>query len=480
MSRPPAAFLSYVHFDDEHEEGRITELRKRLEGEIRVHTGLKDFTIFQDRDIHWGDQWQARIDSTLDATSFFIPILTPLFFRSDACREELTKFLDRETALQRHDLILPVYYVDAPGFNDPIKRAQDPLARTLAARQFADWRELRLEPRTDPRLGKMLAWMAVQLRDALERPDEPGRAVQETPARSRISTRLLGQPAAATEPSRGPTSKVEPPTHIVDPLYRGNFSTISAAISAAKPGDRILVRPGLYQEDLVIEKPLEILGDGPLEEIVVRASSRDVILFRATMGRVTNLTLRQDGAGIRYGVDISQGRLELEGCDITSQNNACVAIHHGADPRLRRNRIHGGKVGGVVFYDGGQGTLEDNEIFASGTSGVEIRGGSSPTLRRNRIHDGKTIGVLVHQSGEGVLEDNEIFANALGGVEIRSGGNPIFRRNRITANVTSAIWIHSGGGGTFLENDLRGNPRGVWNIADGCEPKVIRDRNLTK
>ena len=69
-----------------------------------------------------------------------------------------------------------------------------------------------------------------------------------------------------------------------------------------------------------------------------------MVVFRANISRIANLTLRQAGGeGTWYGVDIGQGRLELEGCDITSHSGACVAIHGGADPRLRRNTIHDGK-----------------------------------------------------------------------------------------------------------------------------------------
>ncbi|WP_172900054.1 hypothetical protein [Bradyrhizobium erythrophlei] len=48
------AFLSYVRSDDDHDGGRITAFRKRLEGEVRMQTG-QAFEIFQDRnDISWG------------------------------------------------------------------------------------------------------------------------------------------------------------------------------------------------------------------------------------------------------------------------------------------------------------------------------------------------------------------------------------------------------------------------------------------
>jgi len=59
----------------------------------------------------------------------------------------------------------------------------------------------------------------------------------------------------------GPASKVEPPTLVVDALHRGDHSTLTAALSAAGPGHRILIRPGLYQEGVVIDKPVEIIGE---------------------------------------------------------------------------------------------------------------------------------------------------------------------------------------------------------------------------
>ena len=37
--REPVAFLSYVRSDDEHDWGRITKLRQRLEGEVKIQTG---------------------------------------------------------------------------------------------------------------------------------------------------------------------------------------------------------------------------------------------------------------------------------------------------------------------------------------------------------------------------------------------------------------------------------------------------------
>ena len=172
---------------------------------------------------------------------------------------------------------------------------------------------------------------------------------------------------------------------MVDAYQRGDFATVRAAIKAAKAGDRILVRPGLYEEALVVDKPLEILGDGPVSDIEIRARDAHALVFKASIGRVANLTLRQAGGKENwYGVDITQGRLDLEGCDISSQGISCVAIRTGADPRLRRNKIHDGKTNGVIVYDSGLGTLEDNDITGNVYSGVEVKPAATPLCAATR------------------------------------------------------------------------------------------------
>jgi cell division septum initiation protein DivIVA len=174
VSSVPAAFLSYAHVDDEYDRGVITEFRKALEGAVRLQTGRRDVQIFQDRDnIGWGQEWKARIDSSLDAVTFLVPILTPSFFTSDQCRRELQRFLGREQRLSRRDLILPVYWISAAQLDNPARHSQDNLAQELADRQYTDWRELRFLQLTDPVARRALSGLATHFRDALDQAGLP-------------------------------------------------------------------------------------------------------------------------------------------------------------------------------------------------------------------------------------------------------------------------------------------------------------------
>ena len=457
LSRTALAFMSYVNLDDQHEQGRLTKFRERLSGEVRMQTG-EPFDIFQDRkDIAWGQQWQERINDSLNAVTFLIPIITPAFFKSTACRDELERFLKREEGLKRSDLILPVYYLACPVLSDKAKREHDKLAQIIAARQYADWRHLRFKPFDSKQVCEHLAKIAQQIVEALERSEAEASRLQpekdsSTPASSSTFTNTASgtqsiaqgnhaigtqinnyyaSPPQESRPQPVPVVKSGPLTVVVDQYGNGNYRTINEALDSAKPGTRILVRPGLYREGIIIDKPVEIIGDGEQDNIVIKASYKSTVRFQADNGRVANLTLRQASSSGWYGVDISKGRLELEDCDISSKGWFCVVIH----------------------------------------------GSANPCLRHCRIHDGDECGVFVRGNGQGTLEDNEIFANTLNGVTIIEGGNPTLRRNRISHNSNVGISVHSGGGGTFEGNDLRGNTNGAWCIDPSCEANVQRRNN---
>lgn len=165
MPGKPAAFMSYARFNDQQDDGKLTQFCQRLSAEVQVQTG-EQFPIFQDRsDIAWGQNWQKRIDETLDAVTLLLVIITPGFFRSTACRAEVERFLAREGALGRDNLILPVYYVSTPEVEDPRRRETDELARVLASRQYVDWRELRFKPFASPVVRRAIAQLATRMRD---------------------------------------------------------------------------------------------------------------------------------------------------------------------------------------------------------------------------------------------------------------------------------------------------------------------------
>jgi hypothetical protein len=197
VSGEPAAFMSYVHFDNEHNDGQLSEFRRLLSAEVQAQTG-QEFVIFQDRaHISWGQNWQRRIDEALDVVTLLLVIVTPGFFSSTACRAEVARFLERERELGRPDLILPLYYITAREIEDPVTRESDAMASVLASRQFADWRDLRFEPFTSPTVRRAIGQLASRMRDSFWQPGSGAARPAAGPERPAAAAAAPAEPADA-------------------------------------------------------------------------------------------------------------------------------------------------------------------------------------------------------------------------------------------------------------------------------------------
>jgi signal transduction histidine kinase len=143
MPEGASGFWSYAHDDNESEQNRIRRLAKDVEHEYELLTGGEKLELFlDDAKLKWGDDWQLKIQEALQATVFFIPIITPRYFRRPECRKELLAFAGQAESLGLNELLLPIYYVDVPGFD---KDSPDKAVALVARRQREDWRQLRLE-----------------------------------------------------------------------------------------------------------------------------------------------------------------------------------------------------------------------------------------------------------------------------------------------------------------------------------------------
>jgi nitrous oxidase accessory protein NosD len=211
-----------------------------------------------------------------------------------------------------------------------------------------------------------------------------------------------------------------------------DFASIAAALRAARPGDTIVVLPGRYAEELMVEQSVTLLGKGAREAIVIEGRAAPVLRCTAGSLRVENLTLRQGGGKNLDCVAVTGGSCTLIGCDVSAETaGACVNL----------------------------GSRDD------------------ALLRSNVIHDGGGWGVFIGGTGVVTLEENEITAHAYSGVTVMRDGYVLARRNRIMRNAQHAVRLYAGGGGAFEDNDLRGNYLATWNIEPGSYGKLLRERN---
>ncbi len=342
---------------------------------------------------------------------------------------------------------------------------------------------------------------------------------------------LVEEQPAAPSPEAEITIEPDPTTRqfVVDSRGNGDFTTIPPAIAAAMPGDTILLRRGTYPGNLVLRKPVRIIGDGGPGAVLLEHEGGTVITSTAPTGLLRNLHIRQTGRAPESGggVDIEAGNMTIEQCDITAQGGPCVAVSgdaaltiHGCTIHdgfaegvwvdtdatativdnditanasqgiivwsdlpviIRNNRIHAGYDMGIWLLSGSGAVIEHNDIFGNADDNLFISGGHTAIVRKNRIHGGRSDGIEINFEDEPAeeqctIEDNDIFDNANHGVSIVSRGLATVRNNRIHKNKETGIWFYDQSGGTIENNDIYSNMLSGIEISSGSNPAVQKNR----
>jgi len=246
------------------------------------------------------------------------------------------------------------------------------------------------------------------------------------------------------------------------------YSSIAAALADAGRGDRVIVRRGTYRESLVVDRPVELVGDGKASDIVVESQGRPALLLQAHRAAIRGLTfsaVRGEGAPALgdASVMVVRGRPTLESCLVFSELPAGVTVRGAASaPVLLKCAVWGAKECGVHVYDRASPVVDGCLIRNSGRVGIWLSDEADPIVRACEVTGSGTRGVFVAESALGTFDRCRVFENRGPGVEIAARANPMFQRCDIVKNDGAGIEASGGAGGVIRECRILDNSKGAW------------------
>jgi parallel beta-helix repeat protein len=334
---------------------------------------------------------------------------------------------------------------------------------------------------------------------------------------SRLAERTLAERVEREE-----RALVSARTLVVGP---GGYATITQAIDAARDGDTVLVKPGRYEESVVVEgKTITIQGDGDRDGIVVGWDHGPAFTLVATRSTLVGLTIvggrPRPATEVLASLQVTGGAPQLDGLRVThgrgivfrgtaagvitrsqiDSNDNGIWLHDAASPRIeendiwankvcgiyvggtgsdsliRANRIHDCQSAGISVWEGASPRVEENDIWAN-RGGIYVRGaGTDPLVRANRVHDAILgSGISVWEGASPRVEENDIWANRLPGISIRDAGtDPLVRANRVHDGHDRGIGVAEGASPRIEGNEVWANrSAGIWISGAGTSPVII-------
>jgi parallel beta-helix repeat protein len=117
--------------------------------------------------------------------------------------------------------------------------------------------------------------------------------------------------------------RVTPATFVVDSVGKGQYRTITAALSVAAPGDTVEIRDGIYHESLVVPRGVILRGAGSGSVRV--ESSQPLIMFGASAAVVRQIAFH----GKNGAVNVCRGsKIVLSDCAISSSAGDAIVGSH--------------------------------------------------------------------------------------------------------------------------------------------------------
>ncbi len=260
-------------------------------------------------------------------------------------------------------------------------------------------------------------------------------------------------------------------------------SPLQTLVDRAAPGETVVVGAGVYEGDLVIDKPLRLVGEGWPR--LVGSGTGSVVRVRADRVTVEGFDIDGKGGGDLgrdpAGVHVTGRSVTIRRCRI---RNTLFGVYlreaHGATVdrvtiRGIPGKLPGEKGSGVHVWNTDGFRLTGNDI-ADVRDGFYIQSSPHGFVAGNRARDLR-YGLHYMFSDDNTFEDNT-FENGDAGTAIMYSKRIVFRRNRFVRNrgfASVGLLFKTCEDVVAEDNLIADNARGVF-IEDSY--RVILRRNL--
>ncbi len=280
------------------------------------------------------------------------------------------------------------------------------------------------------------------------------------------------------------------------------YPTIQAAVTAANPGDTIVVCPGTYTEQVTIpvgKNNLTLRSRTPLAAIIkapaAMLSPKAIVRVNgASNVSILAFTIAGPGGGpcdsLEYGVLVDMGgSASIRGNHITEirdnpfggcQNGIGIQVGRFASSQIgsasiKLNLIDKYQKGGIVISNtGSQADVSGNVVQGVGPTaliaqnGIQVSAGARANVEGNEVSDNiytpqsvVSTGILLFEAGSVNIDHNEARRNDVNIFAFHTA-NPVITHNKVSDGPFDGIDLTDGTTGAIVSHNTSHN-----NILDG-------------
>jgi nitrous oxidase accessory protein NosD len=216
-------------------------------------------------------------------------------------------------------------------------------------------------------------------------------------------------------------------TLVVDPVDQNCYPMPSAALKDAGESDQVYIRPGTYEDKLVVtQRPVRLVGAGRDRVQIFYRRGGPLYLQEVPEGWVTGITFRYVGSDQHSALNILNSTCIITQCRAMEGILSGVVLY-GPECRVTftDNEVCRNRESGIFVFAGAQPRVADNRCAENHHFGIAVRdAGSRPELVRNLCEENMLSGMLLFQHAEGLMVDNVCRNNQHWGILLTPDSQP--------------------------------------------------------
>ncbi len=257
----------------------------------------------------------------------------------------------------------------------------------------------------------------------------------------------------------------------------GNYTTIQSAVNAAINGDTIYVYAGTYNENIIVDKTITLIGEDRNVTTIKGNNLNATIVITGESINLRGFTIKNDGS--QDGIYTATSVHTMTDNIFTSTSRG-IHLYYSSENTITGSVFYDNTRSGVYMDVGQNNTISDNEFYNNTDEALYLTGCGTSYIERNVIHDnGKGIHALEATGNiirNNVIESNSYGIHFAGMITVHSNFNTI-SHNRINDNTICGIRIEHSQFNRIEFNEIKGNGRGIQFDFTGAN--VIRNNNIT-
>ena len=223
-----------------------------------------------------------------------------------------------------------------------------------------------------------------------------------------------------------------------------HFDSIGNAIAKVADGGKVYIFNGIYQERLVIDKSLELIGEDKYSTIIskysitIRGKGNPVIKIKSDNVKISNLTV---GYGCT-GVVLYGNNNVISNCRVISNSKHGMVVWGGHNVVMNTDILFSGGAGIFLAYGSRNNTIVNNNISDNDGDGIYIESyDPHDTIEYNTISCNGRHGIYV-AGNHIVIRNNTISSNKKHGIYV-AGNHIVIRNNTISSNKGTGVYVNA-------------------------------------